>query len=146
MPIFYKGASPGTHWHTHDATSIGFTSRNPGMLPDTDRVMQHISRGNDSPYISLTRSYGVAYSYAVAGAISSDPGFIYEVVIDDPIPGTMQMLDPVKVVAASAPAPLASVPYQHDGLPEFLISVVDQELQLNYVCCHKAEALRDHLT
>lgn len=126
MPIFYKGARPGSHWHTTDARARGFTPRASTMLLNADRLMQHIARGNaDTPYISLTRSYGIAVDYAKVGAAQGDPGFVYEIEINDPLPPGMELFDPVKVVADAAPLPLAAVPYQHDGQSDFLISVIE---------------------
>ena len=125
MPIFYKGAAPGTHWHINDARLTGFTPRASTALPNPDRLMQHIARGNaDTPYISLTRSFGVAFDYAAEGATPTNPGFVYEVEINDPLPPGMVLFDPVKVVAEAVPSPLAAVPYQHDGRQDFLLSVV----------------------
>ncbi len=65
MAIFYRGAGVGTYWHTHDARQTGFVARSPQMPFSVDRLMLHIARGTvNSPFISLTRSYGIALNYA----------------------------------------------------------------------------------
>lgn len=132
MPLFYRGAGVGTFWHLNDARVSGFSAQAPGIVSSVDRLMQHVVRGTvSSPYISLTRSYGVAWSYAVLGgrnqtiATQHSPGYVYEIEINDPLPPGFQLLDPVKEVAASAPPPLATISYQHDGLPEFLLGVME---------------------
>ena len=100
--------------------------------------MQHVARGNvSSPYISLTRSFGVAREYAFGGrkqATQANPGYVYELEINDPLPDGLKLLDPVKVVAAAAPPPLASLSYQHDGPQQFLLRVVGP-LQSGEVFC-----------
>jgi hypothetical protein len=91
--------------------------------------MHHVARGTvNSPYISLTRSYGVAYVYAVffgrTQPTEIDPGYVYEIEIGALLPPGLQFLDPVKEVAMAAPGPLDSISYQHDGLPDFLLGVM----------------------
>jgi hypothetical protein len=77
----------------------------------------------------LTRSFGVAWDYAVhfgrsTPATPANPGFVYEVEIDEPPPLGLVLLDPVREVVNNAPGPLAAIPYQHDGSQEFLLGVV----------------------
>jgi hypothetical protein len=128
MAIFYRGAGVGTYWHTHDPRHSGFTPHCPGMLASPDRVMSHIWRGTTaSPYVSLTRSYGVARSYALnlgrAPATAANPAFVWEIELSDPSP--VPLLDPIKFLAAYIPEPTAPVPYQHDGAPNILIGLID---------------------
>ncbi len=130
MPIFYRGAGVGTYWHGMDARTTGFTARHPGMTPTGDRLMEHIARATTaSPYISLTRSYAVAWDYAISlgsrRATARTPGYVYEVEIEDRPPLGLTIVDPAKEVASQLPAPLASVSYQYNGLPSFLHGVVD---------------------
>ena len=131
MPILYKGAGPGSFWDTNDARTQGFTAHSPGILASSSRLIQHIARGTVAgPYISLTRSFGVAWDYAVYCGRSrpvanrANPGYIYEVELDDPLPPGLVILDPIREIAQNAPGPLATVPYQHDGSPQFLLGVV----------------------
>jgi hypothetical protein len=129
MPIFYRGAGVGTYWYENDARLNGFTPQSPGTAPSIDRLMHHVARGTvKSPYISLTRSYGVACVYAVFSGrtqpTETDPGYVYEIEIGAPLPPGLQLLDPVKEVAMAAPEPLDSISYQHDGLPDFLLGVM----------------------
>src|SRR5437899_2537215 len=124
MPLFYRGAGPGTYWQIHDAQQLGFVPQSPGMTPSINQLMQHVVRGTtNSCYISLTRSYDVATSYALAGpgglATISNPGYAYEIEINPP-QRSVQLLDPVKEVAAHIPGPLQSN-YQHDGSQFFLL-------------------------
>ena len=131
MAIFYRGAGIGTYWHTHDARQQGFIARAPQTQPTADRLMLHIARGTtNSPFISLTRSYGIALNYAsfFGNRIPTpqDPAYVYEIEINQPIPSGLKLLDPIKEVAPILPMPIgANSPYQHDGGPAFLLGVVD---------------------
>jgi len=130
MPIFYRGAGVGTYWHENDARLNGFTPKRPGAVHSIERLMEHIARADvNSPYISLTRSYGVAYWYTVlfgrTPATKINPGYVYEIELSHPLPPGLQILDPVKEVAMAAPEPLDLVCYQHDGLPDFLLGVMN---------------------
>ena len=131
MPIFYRGAGVGTYWHEKDALLSGFTPKKPGAVNSIERLMMHVARADiNSPYISLTRSYGVAYWYAAPfgriPATEANPGYVYEIEISKPLPPGLQLLDPVKEVAAAAPEPLDSMYYQHDGLPDFVLGLVNR--------------------
>lgn len=138
MPIFYRGAGLGTYWHpsNHDARALGFTPHFSGMPRTHNRLMQHIAlTTTSSPYISLTRSWGVALSYALSGraqATQSDPAYIYEIELDDPLPVGLVLLDPVREVANNVPPP-TGMPYQHDGSPDFLLGIVDPIGQQRYL-------------
>lgn len=128
MPIFYKGAPVGTHWHDRDASRTGFRSRRSAGKADrlnTQRLMEHIARGTTtSPFISLTRSYEVALTYAQIWQRPpevGEAGVVYEVEIREN--DLVDLLDPVKEVAAELPDPF-QVAYQHDGPPDFLLGVV----------------------
>ena len=127
MAIFYRGTGIGTYLHIHDARQTGFIARTPQMQPTTDRLMLHIARGTvNSPFISLTRSYGIALNYAnFFGAEISTPqyrAYVYEIEINEPIPLELNFLDPIKEVAPISPSPIGiNPPYQHDGGPAFLL-------------------------
>jgi len=132
MPIFYRGAGVGTYWHQHDARLTGFMPKAPTIVSSVDRVMQHVARGTiSSPYISLTRSYGVAWGYAMVFGrtqpAQSNPAYVYEIELENPLPQELQLIDPVKEVILVASSPLASLTYQHDGLSSFLLGVVDPD-------------------
>ncbi len=135
MATFYKGAGIGTHWHTHDSRRVGFTSRSPEADPTTAALIDHITKGTlNSPYVSLTRSYAVAWDYAMKGGTRTptlnNPGYVYEVEIDNPLPPNLEILDPVKEVALNLSSPINTdfeeehPFYQHNGLPTFLLGVV----------------------
>jgi len=113
VPIFYKGAGPATYWHQNNAIDDGFVSCKPGHIPSDDLMIDHIINGNtNSPYISLTRSFGVALNYAMFGeeamADENDPGYVYEIEIAEPLPDGLVLIDPVKQLAQSLPSPTAS--------------------------------------
>lgn len=132
MAIFYKGAGVGTYWHENDARNQGFTATKPSVQHSLDRLMQHVARGSTvSPYISLTRSYGIAYRYAVSGrlmATTENPGVVYEIEIEEQLSDNLELLDPIKEVVSEVPNPLASIPYQHDGDMEFLLGVINPKM------------------
>ncbi len=127
MAIFYRGAGPGTYWNIKNARHSGFIPQNPGLPHSTDRIIQHVYNGLiDSPYVSLTLSYGVALSYALETGTSRptarDPGVVYEVEINDG--DGVELIDPVKEIANGAPNPLSPVNYQHNGDPTVLLGIV----------------------
>lgn len=126
MAIYYKGAGVGTHWHINDARANGFVAQNPALPPTLNRLMHHIARGAViSPYISLTHSYGVAWSYAMSSLPTpANPAYIYEIELNAPLPAELDLFDPVKEIVTSAPFPPVATHYHHDGLPEFLLGVV----------------------
>lgn len=134
MATFYKGAGIGTHWHTRDSRRVGFTARSPTTNPETEVLIDHIATNAASPYISLTRSYAVAWDYAINAGTSiptlDNPGYVYEIEIDTPLPSGLKLLDPIKEIALNLPDPIdisseGEYPfYQHNGLPTFLLGVV----------------------
>ena len=114
MATFYKGAGVGTHWHANDSRQVGFAARSPEVTPSTETLIDHISTSTvHSPYISVTRSYAVAWHYAVFNSKREPtpeiPAYIYEIVIDDTLPHGLNLLDPVKEVVHILPQPLRGV-------------------------------------
>ena len=109
------------------------------MTPTTTRQMLHIARSTvNSPFISLTRSYGVAWHYAMLSSewvpTPEDPAYVHEIEIQEPLPPGLHLLDPVKEVAQMLPSPISlGPPYQHDGLPDFLLGVVDPGRMENFL-------------
>lgn len=142
MATFYKGAGVGTHWHTNDSRRVGFAARSPEVNPTTDAIIEHISTGTlNSPYISLTRSYAVAWDYAMSGVdtpTKDNPAYVYEVEIGNSLSAELRLLDPIKEVAQSLQDPSyddlqEEFPYyQHNGLPSFLLGVVDPQNMMGY--------------
>lgn len=131
MAIFYRGSGIGTYWHINDPIQNGFTARAPEMTPTITRLMLHIARSTiNSPFISITRSYAVAWRYAMSSSArvptANEPAYVHEVEIQEPIPESLELLDPVKEVANTLPSPTSiGPPYQHDGFPDFLLGIVD---------------------
>jgi hypothetical protein len=137
MALFYRGAGVGTYWHAHDAEKSGFTPQSPGTTPTTAQLMMHIARGTvRSPYVSLTRSYGVAWNYAVYTSrvrpTRHNPAVVYEVELESPLPRGLELIDPVKEVASGLGDPLVAT-YHHDGEPTFLLGVVDPTRMATYL-------------
>jgi hypothetical protein len=136
MALFYRGAGIGSHWYNNDARVSGFAPHSPGATPSIDRVMYHVARGSTvSPYISFSRSFGIARADGITGksgfATAARPGYVYEIEIsDDKI---CKLIDPVVEVAASLNRPWENVSYQHDGAQSFLLGVVDPANMLNHL-------------
>jgi hypothetical protein len=129
MTHFYKGVGVGTFFHSMDLRINGIAPANTGAQFDVHMAMQHICRGsNRSPCVSVTRSYGVAESYARNGLNPpslSKPGYVYVINIPDPIPfGAPPIVDPVFVVASQHNDPLRSPSYHHNGSQNFLLGVI----------------------
>ena len=139
MAIFYRGAGINTYWYLNDPMEQGFIARAPGMTPTTTRQMLHIARSTvNSPFVSITRSYGVAWHYAMlsSGRVPTpeDPAYVHEIEIQEPLPPGVHLVDPVKDVAQMLPSPTnPGPPYQHDGLPNFLLGIVEPGRMANYL-------------
>lgn len=145
MATFYKGAAIGTHWHANDARQLGFTARSPEANPSTEALIHHIASGtHNSPYISFTLSYAVAWDYAMRGGTANiiptknNPGYVYALEISKPLSSDLMIFDPIREVALSlqdlnqAEIQENSFFYQHNGLPDFLLGVVDPKKKLDY--------------
>jgi hypothetical protein len=120
----------GTFWHLNDPRLSGFNAHIPGAHRTTASLMNHIKNGTTaSPFISMTRSYSVAWSYALfsghAVPTAAAPAYVYEIEINNPPPVGLAVLDPLSEIAAAIPSPLSGASYQHDGLPTFLMGVLD---------------------
>lgn len=131
MPFFYRGAGVGTYWHQRDARLDGFVARRPGQTPSKNQVIKHIARCTvDTPYVSLTRSYGIAWTYAVEFGLAvpnkDQPAFVYEIELSDPLPQGLELVDPVSFIARIFPPPTADSSYYHDGDHTFLLGVVNE--------------------
>jgi hypothetical protein len=127
MPIYYRGAGVGTYWHMNDARISGFTPHYPGAGRGINRVRHHIARGTTaSPYVSLTRSYGVAWGYALAGRnlpTIDNPAYVYEVEIDENDGLGTRLLDPVQAIAVGLGSPYETRTYHHDGDSSFCLAL-----------------------
>jgi hypothetical protein len=130
MAIFYRGDGPGSYWHKEDNDPRigGFIAYSPGVSPSVERLITHIARASiHSPFVSLTRSFGIAKMYAQVGpagmATRFNPGYIYEIEISDDKQCTV--IDPIIEIAKTLPPPYSSISYQHDGSANFLKGIVD---------------------
>jgi hypothetical protein len=138
MALFYKGVGVGTYLHVNDPRIHGMPSRASGMAHNIGAAMRHVARGTTvSPYVSLTRSYGVAEMYAREAGLASPtaavPAYVFEVDIPDPAPAGLILVDPVKVVAAALPPPETSLSYFHDGDKDFILGVVSPHLMATHL-------------
>ena len=133
MPIFYRGAGIGTYWHQHDARRTGFKAHYPGAgrSSQVSRLVQHIARGTTiSPFVSLTRSYGIACGYAWSGdelPTSFQPAYVYQIEIEEQDGHETTLLDPVTAIAKQLQSPYEWKSYHHDGQASFLLGVVDPD-------------------
>jgi hypothetical protein len=125
----YKGVGVGTFNHKTDFRKVGIEPRSPSpRRASVHDVCQHVARGTTtSPFISFSRSYGVAYNYALNYSIMepsiSSPAFVYEIAIPDG--ARVEIIDPVLLVASQQNGPLGSPSYHHDGEQGFLKYVLD---------------------
>jgi hypothetical protein len=128
MPIFCKGAGLGTHWRSTDARRMGFFARAPRNPMSRDRLLQHVGGSTQAtPFISLTRSYAIAFDYAQKGGrgfpSEAQPAYVYEVeIVDD---GACRVIDPIGEIANGLPAPLATTSFHHDGDQNAMLGIVD---------------------
>ena len=129
MALFYRGAGLGTFWHDHNPCLQGFTAHMPGADASPNRLMDHITNlTTKSPFISLTRSYGVAEGYAWLGKAKptkQKPAFVWEVELNEPLPHGVHLIDPVQLIATHLPAPAGHLSYHHDGSGHVLLGLVD---------------------
>lgn len=95
--------------------------------------MEHIARGTTiSPFVSLTKSFGIARNYATPGASATKPGFVYQIEIpQDRWTAGLTLIDPIKEVAAQLDS-FGFPGYQHDGDQDFLIGVLAPQRFLKY--------------
>ena len=103
IPILYKGAGPGTHWHINDPRLGGFIT---GAMPATpNAVVRHITNYSfPSAYLSFSTSFAIARSYALTGpgglATTTSPGFVYEIDLSA-ITAAPALVDPVHSVSSN---------------------------------------------
>lgn len=55
----------------------------------------------------------------------TNPAYVWEIELTDPLPRGLELLDPVKEVADHVPLPTASLTYAHDGPQTFLLGLID---------------------
>jgi hypothetical protein len=109
----------------------GIAARNAQSSATVGSMENHIARGTTtSPFISLTKSYGVARDYALMGSLSkpssTNPAYVYEIDVPDPLPAGVKMVEPVhEIVAAQQLNLLTNSSYHHDGDQKFLHFVVN---------------------
>lgn len=130
----YKGVGTGTFNHSRDLRKVGIEPRSPSpRKASVHDVCQHVARGTTtSPFISFSRSYGIAYNYALNYSVTeptiSSPAYVYEVAIPDR--ARVEIIDPVLLVASEQKDPLGSPSYHHDGEQDFMRYVLDPNERL----------------
>lgn len=128
MPTFYRGIAPNTFLHGKDLRVDGMQPRASAVSAGIDAIMDHIAwTATLSPYISLTRSFGVAADYAKGGP-GTPPGHVYVVRMDaaQAAQESITLLDPVLEIAKVHADPFATATYHHNGAPNFILALVDQ--------------------
>jgi len=129
MSRYFKGAGVGTYWHLRDAMVSGFTAASAATPANVTVMKDHIvyQLVQNSPYISLTRSYEVAEAdaryYGKTLPTPTNVAFVYELNIPDSTAASL--LDPVQELATSLGTPFAALFYQHDGGPDLLLGLID---------------------
>ena len=126
---YFRGAPRGSYWHSNDARKTGFSARSPLSPPTVFRLINSISQGTyESPYISLTRSYGIAREYSLVGpsgiSTKKSPGYVYEITIDKSNTIDINLVDPIKEIARILPSPYSHDSYQHNGSSEYMNYIV----------------------
>jgi hypothetical protein len=132
LPTLYKGAGPGTHWHSNDARLSGFTSA-ASSVANRNAVVRHIvAYSHPSPLVSLTSSFAVAREYALSGpaglATKGAPGFVYE--IDLSVVSESSLLDPLFMVVKGG-----ALSHMHSGAQSLILAVAQN---LPFAPCHHA--------
>lgn len=121
--VLYKGAGFGRYYCENDARLLGMEARSPDRPRSGDLLVRHIVDGTEgSPFLSLTKSYSVALSYARIGkrlATEHDPAVVYEITVE---PGQLQLIDPVIEIAKKWQEEPG---YHHSGSPLTLLGLVD---------------------
>lgn len=132
MPTYYKGAALGSHWHSQDARLTGLYATSPGTgtAVFTGSTINHVLNNSvSSPFLSLSKSYEIALDYALLTGVAaqiptpSNPAFVYEIDLDEPLPNGVSLIDPVRLIVSSSMTPGY---YHHDGGPDFLLGIVDE--------------------
>lgn len=131
MPVtYYRGVGIGTYHHDplHDPQRFGFSPHMPGMPRSIGRIMAHVIYGTTySPYVSMTPSYEVAFRHAVyrskGTASSTNPLYVFEVELSDPLPAGLALIDPIREIICGIASVLCTASYHHDGGQEFLLGV-----------------------
>jgi hypothetical protein len=129
---FYRGVGVGSYHYSRDLRLTGLSPANVGGQNNATTVMHHIAWGTiTSPYISLTKSYGVAEDYARNASrvppTPTKPAHVYEMDIPVPPPHGVLIIDPLYIIAAQHQNPLTSK-YHHDGNQDFLLGVVNRAM------------------
>lgn len=130
--ILYKGAGPGTHWHSNDPRAAGGFTISP-MPATSNGLRRHITNYSfPSAYLSFSTSFAIARSYALSGpsgvATPAQPGFVYE--IDLPaITAPPALIDPVRDISTTSNGALA---HGHDGSGALIAEIANGTSPLSH--------------
>lgn len=122
MPLFYKGVRYGTYWYHHYTSGFFAPKFDLDYGNDYIEIINHIIKPKgsaESPFLSITSSYGVALSYAKRLDVPNLKGLIY--VIESDQGAGLRLVDPVKRIAEGLKAPHD---YQHSGSPDCFIELL----------------------
>ncbi|GAA5528419.1 hypothetical protein [Herpetosiphon gulosus] len=137
MALFYKGVGKGTYWfNKNPMQNGGFSAAKSHLAPSSDLVREHIIHGaRNSPFISLSRSFAIAWTYALMtqdrpnGQLDPrtkmrDVAYVYVIQLNEPLPTHLSVIDPASYLLQQQGV-FASPAYQHNGLMDLLHSVID---------------------
>jgi hypothetical protein len=135
MPRLYKGIGVGTFLHslhkTANLTQVGIPVHSPSLGYGLPAMIDHIGGNTVSPFISLTRSYGVAYNYAIDYSrmvpTAADPAFVVAIDVEYMVARRVGLafMDPVAEIAKQVDDPLGVSTYHHDGEMDFILGVAN---------------------
>ena len=120
MAVFFKGSRPGTHfWREENCPlRVGLSSHRAGGArlrgrEQLDAIVKHITSYSDqSPFVSLTRSFAVAQRYALSTEKASQ-GKVWEIRLNPR--AEERLINPVQCILQHEPRC-----YWHDGDPELV--------------------------
>jgi hypothetical protein len=135
MPRLYKGIGVGTFLHDlhrkADLRQTGIPAHSPHKGYGHAAMISHVSGDTESPFVSLTRSFGVAYNYAIdysrAVPTTNDPAFVCAIDVEyADLRGTpLTFMDPMVEIAKQINDPLGLTSYHHDGEMDFILGVAN---------------------
>jgi hypothetical protein len=138
MARFYKGVKVGSYLHDKNLFATGIAPANPGGSYSVDTVIRHVGGDTYTPCVSLTKSYGIAQTYALDGGTAfpdiNNPAWVYEIQLDknDPSINPYVVVDPIFEISRKHNDPLVPISYHHDGDHLFLIGIVDEQNHAHY--------------
>lgn len=124
VPMLFKGAGPGTHWHRNDPKQSGFTAS--PMACGHNALLRHITNySHPSPYLSFSTSFAIAKGYAMVGpgglATPAAPGYVYEIDLSA-VTTAIQVINPVADICLGSNGNLV---HAHNGGGTLIAELAD---------------------